>query len=91
MQGVQVDQLLPILLFLIETVMEGDSIRTELEEGGKQAKDARATYYKSLKEEAERWAAERSVLSEERPAEDKEKSKKKADPWRIKVCYSEMQ
>jgi len=87
MQGVHVDQLLPVLLFLVEAVMESESIRAELEEGTKQARDARANYHKLFKEETERWAAEKAVLMEEKPTGEKEKTKK-PDPWRIKVCHS---
>ncbi|KIJ49555.1 hypothetical protein M422DRAFT_27922 [Sphaerobolus stellatus SS14] len=90
MQGVHADQLLPILLFLVELLMEGESVRTELEVGTKQVKETRALYFKAMKEETERWATEKATLMEERPASnEKEKSKSKSDPWRIKYREAE--
>ncbi|KAF8495866.1 hypothetical protein JB92DRAFT_2992147 [Gautieria morchelliformis] len=92
LQGVSADQLLPVLLYLIRVVGESASVRDELEEGYKQAKEFRGAYYKALREETERWAAERAQLTEEkREGEKNAITKENADAWKVKFRNAEAQ
>jgi hypothetical protein len=90
MQTVSADQLLPLLLHLIRIAGEGASVRQELEEGYKQAKEVRAAYFKAMREETERWAAEKAELTKEKPGgENKTKAKANVmDGWKVKVSQS---
>lgn len=86
-QGLRVDQILPILLYLIDIILQGATVRQELEEGSKQFREARMAYSKAMKEETDKWAIQKVDLLEERPKGDTETLKGKPNPWRIKVCY----
>ncbi|KAF8578019.1 hypothetical protein K439DRAFT_1621662 [Ramaria rubella] len=89
-QGLSANQLLPILLYLIGVALGGASVRQELEEGNQQAKDARATYYKTLREETERWATEKAKLGESKPAsENKGEIKDLLNAWKFRKAESE--
>lgn len=85
-QGVSANQLLPILLHLIQAAGEGASVRQELEEGYKQAKEVRAAYLKAIHEETERWAVEKNVLNIAKPEGEKQaKANEEMDAWKMKV------
>ena len=83
-KGVSADHLLPVLLYLIQVVGEGASVRQELEEGYKQAKEVRATYLRVTREETERWATERAELIEEKPGAETE-TKENTVAWKAKA------
>ena len=83
-KGVSADHLFPVLLYLVQVAGEGASVRQELEEGYKQTKEVRAAYFRAMREETERWAAEKAELTEEKPGAET-KTKESTGAWKVKV------
>lgn len=78
-------QLLPILIALVECAMVGASAREEIEHGAQDAKEENRRYYAAVKEENERWAAERDKLLVEKQESEK---KPNYDPKRAAQLVS---
>ncbi|KAF8513152.1 hypothetical protein BU17DRAFT_53535 [Hysterangium stoloniferum] len=88
-QSIHTDQLLPILLHLIAILINGPSVREELEEGHKQGKELRGLYLTALREENERWAAEKATLLESKPENEQKTNKVKDSTWRTNFRAAE--
>jgi hypothetical protein len=60
------DALIPVMLALIDDVLETDGARKEVDRWKEEAADVRRTYHRGMKEEKERWGPLRAKFMDEK-------------------------
>ncbi|KAG8867312.1 hypothetical protein FRC20_006109 [Serendipita sp. 405] len=85
---INADALIPVMLGLIDDLLQTRAVRSELDKFKTEMADVRKGYYAAVKEEKERWAGIRVPMMEEKkkggPSYDAEKWKKKFEAAKAK-------